>query len=152
MHLGSREKPNLPLTPRPEKPQKQPCAGGGPASGRRCPSLAVTPHHRFSLETLSANQTTLPGSCRAAFILLPAWLCASARKNAVSHPETRSGICLRGNHGPESEPGPSGPVLPSEEAPREGRGILGFLEVSEICHMQIQTQSWRDSGVATPLG
>lgn len=28
MHLGSREKPNLPLTPRPEKPQKQPCVPG----------------------------------------------------------------------------------------------------------------------------
>lgn len=111
--------------------------------------LAVTPHNRFSLETLSANQTTLPGSCRAAFIPLPAWPCASARKMPSATQKPALGFAWEETTAPES--GPSGPVLPTEEAPQDGRCIASFLEVSEICHVQIQTQCPRERVVWPPL-
>lgn len=110
--------------------------------------LAVTPHNRFSLETLSANQTTLPGSCRAAFIPLPAWPCASARKMPSATQKPALGFAWEETTAPES--GPSGPGLPTEEAPQDGRCIASFLEASELCPVSIQTQCPRGRVVWPP--
>lgn len=138
MYLGSHEKHKLSLTPSPERPLSQPRVLGGPARGLGCPLLAVTPHNRFSLETLSADQTALPGSRSAAFIPLPAWPCASAREMPSATQKPTLGFAWEETTAPES--GPSGPVLRIEGAPQEGRSIAGFLEVVEICHIRIQTR------------
>ena len=47
---------------------------------RERPLACRCSHNRLCLETLSAYQTALPRACGAAFIQLPAWLRASARK------------------------------------------------------------------------
>lgn len=132
MYLGSREKHNLPLTPAPRSSRTSRVCRGGPARGRCCPSLAVIPHNHFSLETLSANQTTLPGSCRAAFILFPAWPWANAPKNAVSHPETHSGFAWEETTAPNLNLAHLDQFCLLRRPPGEGRQILGFLEVSEL--------------------
>ena len=130
------------LPPTPKGSRASRVCRGGPARGLGYPLLAVTPHNHFSLETLSANQTTLPSSCRAAFIPLPAWPCASARKIPSATQKPALGFAWEETTAPES--GPSGPVLRTEGAPQEGRSIAGFLEVFEICHIQIQTQYPRE--------
>lgn len=143
MYLGSREKHNLPLTPAPRSSRTSRVCRGGPARGRCCPSLAVIPHNHFSLETLSANQTTLPGSCRAAFILFPAWPWANAPKNAVSHPETHSGFAWEETTAPNLNLAHLDQFCLLRRPPGKGRQTFGFLEVSELCHIQIQTQFLR---------
>lgn len=113
MYLGSHEKHNLPLIPppSPERPPKQPRVPGRPGQGVRLPLACCHSPQPF----LSANQTTLPGSCRAAFIPLPAWPCASARKMPSATQKPTLGFAWEETTAPES--GPSGPALPAEEAP-----------------------------------
>lgn len=100
MHLGSHEKHNLPLTLSPERPLNQPCVPGRPSQGVRLPLACCHSPQPFLPRNTFRQPDNPAWLLQGGFYPAPSLALRQRPKNAVSHPETHSGICLGGNHSP----------------------------------------------------
>lgn len=66
--------------------------------------IAVAPHNCFSPRNTFRQPDNPAWLLQGSFYPAPSLALCQCPKNAVSHPETSSEICLGGNHGPRIWP------------------------------------------------